>query len=55
MLLSSHADVNITDKRGATPLHRAASRGNTDVLKELLACGNQIVVDCKDAYGNTPL
>lgn len=55
MLIANCADVNITDKRGATPLHRAASRGNIDVLKELLACGNQITVDCKDAYGNTPL
>lgn len=54
-LLSSNADVNIADKRGATPLHRAASRGNTDILKALLACGNQIVIDSKDAYGNTPL
>lgn len=36
-LVENSADINISDKRGATPLHRAASKGNIEVLKFLLA------------------
>lgn len=36
-LVENSADINIADKRGATPLHRAASKGNVEVLKFLLA------------------
>jgi len=52
-LVSKSADVNIADNRGATPLHRCASKGNTAVLKILLDC--DVHVDAKDSYGNTPL
>ena len=55
MLLANHADVNIVDQRGATPLHRAASKGNMTVLKLLLECGAQLNINAKDSYGNTPL
>lgn len=55
MLLINHADINIADKRGARPIHRAASQGNTAVLKILLDFGNQLNVDAVDAYGNTAL
>ena len=53
MLLINHADINIADKRGARPLHRAASQGKTAVLKILLDFGNQLNIDAVDAYGNT--
>jgi 26S proteasome non-ATPase regulatory subunit 10 len=36
-LLDKEADVNIADKRGATPLHRAVSKGNIDIVKLLLS------------------
>lgn len=52
-LVSKGADVDIADNRGATPLHRCASKGNMSVLKILLDC--DIHVDAKDNYGNTPL
>lgn len=55
MLLNNHADINIADKRGATPLHRAASKGNTSVVKLLLEYSNQLDLNARDAYGNTPL
>jgi len=54
-LLSRDADVDIADNRGATPLHRCASKGNISVLKLLLDSGPRLHVDAKDSYGNTPL
>ena len=54
MLLENNADVNPQDKLGATPLHRAASQGHTDVVRIL--CENpKIRIDIKDNEGNTPL
>lgn len=55
MLLINHADINVADKRGARPLHRAASQGKTAVVKILLDFGNQLQIDAKDIYGNTAL
>lgn len=54
-LLASGADINISDIRGATPLHRAASKGNLEIVKLLLEKAGIIKVDVKDIYGNTPL
>lgn len=54
-LLENDADVNITDIRGATPLHRAASKGNLGVVKLLLENNDKLKVNVRDVYGNTPL
>lgn len=53
-LLENGADVNIADIRGATPLHRATSRGNLTIVK-LLLDHSDLRVNVRDAYGNTPL
>ncbi|KAG8040609.1 hypothetical protein G9C98_002605 [Cotesia typhae] len=53
-LVENSADINIADKRGATPLHRAASKGNVEVLKFLLA-QEGLNIDAQDIYGNTAL
>lgn len=55
MLLKNNGNVNITDVRGATPLHRAASKGNTSIVKILLDHPGGVNVNAKDCYGNTPL
>lgn len=55
MLIENGADINIADKRGATPLHRAASKGNLSIVKLLLEHGDKLKVNVRDAYGNTPL
>lgn len=39
--------------KGEAPLHRAAAFCSTDVIRALLDAG--AVVDCRDAYGDTPL
>ncbi|KAL3265407.1 hypothetical protein HHI36_009612 [Cryptolaemus montrouzieri] len=54
-LLDYKADINIADNRSATPLHRAASKGNTSIVKCLLNYCDQLDIDSRDAYGNTPL
>lgn len=54
-LLDNKADINIADIRGATPLHRAASKGNLMVVKLLLQYKDALKIDFRDVYGNTPL
>lgn len=43
------------DRRGATPLHRAASKGNLEIVKFLVGTQNNIKINARDAYGSTPL
>ena len=52
-LLTSGADLNISDSYGQTVLHAAARDWNTDVACFLL--DNGAFVDKQDAYGRTPL
>lgn len=54
MILDKKGDVNVKDIRGATPLHRAASKGNTAIVRLLLEHPD-INIDLKDIYGNSPL
>lgn len=54
-LLENNADINITDIRGATPLHRAASKGNLGIVKLFLEYNDKLKIDNRDVYGNTPL
>ena len=37
VLLTSGCDVNVTDELGNSPLHEAAEKGNTDIVKLLVA------------------
>jgi ankyrin repeat protein len=53
--MANHANVNIADQLSATALHRAASQGNTKIVKLLLEKGERIDVNARDASGNTPL
>jgi len=52
-LLSRGADVNIAGFDGKTPLHRAAYRGNPEMVKALLEGGAN--PQARDNRGNTPL
>lgn len=54
-MIDNKADINVVDNRGSTPLHRAASKGNLDVVKLFMAHKDKLKIDIKDAYGNTPL
>jgi len=51
--LKHGADVNIVDNDNQTALHFAASRGHSDVMKELLDCKADINV--RDKHEKTPL
>jgi 26S proteasome non-ATPase regulatory subunit 10 len=55
MFLEKNADVNIADKRGARPIHRAASKGIIATLRLLLTNGHGIDVNARDIYGYTAL
>lgn len=54
-LLQNGADVNVMDKRMATPLHRAASKGDVEIVQLLINLGKNININVTDLYGNTPL
>ena len=43
------------DKRRATPLHRAASKGDVGIINLLLSLGKNLDINVSDVYGNTPL
>eukprot|EP00927_Polykrikos_kofoidii_P047518 TRINITY_DN41711_c0_g1_i1.p1 TRINITY_DN41711_c0_g1~~TRINITY_DN41711_c0_g1_i1.p1 ORF type:complete len:721 (+),score=119.25 TRINITY_DN41711_c0_g1_i1:96-2165(+) len=53
LLLERGADANAEDKHLATPLHVAASAGQTEVARKLVRCGADV---CKeDRWRTTPL
>lgn len=54
LLLDNGAKVNIQDKHGAAPLHRAAAKGNLSTT-ELLLKSEGIKIDIQDNLGQTPL
>lgn len=54
-LIGADSNVNIADVLGATPLHRAAAQGRTDIVEILLSAPQQIKVDICDSTGCTPL
>lgn len=54
-LIQNGADVNIVDSRRATPLHRAASKGDASVVYLLVSLGKDLNINATDTYGNTPL
>ncbi|XP_063702436.1 ankyrin repeat domain-containing protein 39 [Culicoides brevitarsis] len=54
MLLEAGADVNAQTNGGATPLHRAALWGHTEILKMLLSIRG-IRIDVKNEDGQNPL
>ena len=53
-LLHGGADPSIKDKKGSTPLHFAARRGNDEIVKVLLE-HPKVNVDARDSYGKTAL
>ena len=54
VLLAAGAELEVRDKDGVTPLHRAAARHESSaVVQVLLAAGAELEVRDKD--GNTPL
>lgn len=56
LLLAHNAEPNVKDERGATPLHRAASRGNLRCVQLLIEIPRVAsTLDTRDADGNTAL
>ena len=53
-LLQAGADPSIKGKKGSTPLHFAARRGNDEIVKVLLE-NPRVKVDVRDSYGKTAL
>ncbi|WP_019236530.1 ankyrin repeat domain-containing protein [Wolbachia pipientis] len=51
--LVKEKDINARDRYGRTPLHYAASKGHTEILRSLLDAGAKF--DEKDNVGMTPL
>ena len=47
------ANIDLLDKNGQTPLHRAAKKDNTNAIKELIRLGAN--VNLQDNRGQTPL
>jgi ankyrin repeat protein len=53
LLLGHKANVNATDRRGATPLHRAAGADDINLVRLLLS--HKANPDARDSKGRTPL
>jgi cytohesin len=45
--------VNVTDYKGATPLHKAAYEGTVEIARRLI--GAKALVSVVDRYNKTPL
>ncbi|UYV68527.1 hypothetical protein LAZ67_6000048, partial [Cordylochernes scorpioides] len=52
-LIKSGADINVKNKRGNSPLHLAASKGNQDLVQYLVEAGAD--VNFLNAYRQSPL
>jgi len=46
LLIKKGADVNMTNKEGATALHKATETNNLDVMNILLRQGAKVSVHC---------
>ncbi|GBG28340.1 Ankyrin repeat domain-containing protein 50 [Hondaea fermentalgiana] len=53
LIEAGHADVNLADRHGATPLHMAAARGLTDIVRYLVDVA-KADVHKQDLRGRTP-
>lgn len=52
-LVRLHANVNLPDQNGWTPLHDAAQQGNIPITRFLLASGANL--EARNSYQETPL
>ena len=52
-MIQAGAEVNLADKRGWTPLHKASEYGHAEVITALLAGGADKTIE--DENGDTPV
>ena len=53
LLVGRGADMSAQDRKGRTPLHRAAYGGHVDAAEALIVCGADTRIETKT--GKTPL
>lgn len=53
--VTTRENVNMKDEDGCTPLHRAALKGNFELVQWLLDSNLPVEIDSNDYHGNTPL
>lgn len=54
-LINAGAELNPQDDRGATPLHRAACKGNQRIVNLLMGYRNRLQINLANREGDTPL
>ena len=54
-LLENGADINYSTNDGYYPIHRAATKIDSNILKLILNQSTNLKIDLQDAVGNTPL